>query len=149
MADDSVNDIRELKVSKITLGFIASILFVGGTVAWTAAGTANRISNLEDTVHEIESNKSVADQAVLSRLESLERTIENMEPQDTSGLESTVGGVTEHLEEMEETIDELERFLEEDIQWQIGDLWWRTDVIERACRTRKWCDEILHDEFDR
>jgi hypothetical protein len=142
MADDSVNDIRELKVSKITLGFIASILFVGGTVAWTAAGTANRISNLEDTVHEIESNKSVADQAVMSRLESLERTIENMEPPDTTGLESTIEG-------MEETIDELERFLEEDIQWQIGDLWWRTDVIERACRTKKWCDEILSDEFDR
>tara|TARA_B100000929_G_scaffold269367_1_gene238878 strand:- start:52 stop:480 length:429 start_codon:yes stop_codon:yes gene_type:complete len=140
MADDSVNDIRELKVSKITLGFIASILFVGGTVAWTAAGTANRISNLEDTVHEIETNKSVADQAVLSRLESLERTIENMEAPDTAGLEDTI-------EDMEETIEELERFLDEDIQWQIGDLWWRTDVIERACRTRKWCDEILSDEF--
>ena len=142
MADDSVNDIRELKVSKITLGFIASILFVGGTVAWTAAGTANRISNLEDTVHEIETNKSVADQAVLSRLESLERTIENMEPQDTSGLESTV-------KDMEDAIEELERRLEEDIQWQIGDLWWRTDMIEDACRTKTWCDDILRKEFDR
>jgi predicted RNase H-like nuclease (RuvC/YqgF family) len=142
MADDSVNDIRELKVSKITLGFIASILFVGGTVAWTAAGTANRISNLEDTVHEIESNKSVADQAVMSRLESLERTIENMEPPDTTGLESTV-------KDMEDAIEELERRLEEDIQWQIGDLWWRTDMIEDACRTKKWCDEILSKEFDR
>ena len=69
---DEVNDIRELKVSKITLGFIASILFVGGTVAWTAAGTANRISNLEDTVNEIETNKSLADQAVLTRLDRVE-----------------------------------------------------------------------------
>jgi len=137
---DEVNDIRELKVSKITLGFIASILFVGGTVAWTAAGTANRISNLEDTVNEIETNKSLADQAVLTRLDSLERTISDMESPDTSGLEDTI-------EELEEDLEEMQRFIDEDIQWQIGDLWWRTDVIERACRTKVWCDDILRQEF--
>ena len=137
---DAVNDIRELKVSKITLGFIASILFVGGTVAWTAAGTANRISNLEDTVNEIETNKSLADQAVLTRLDSLERTISDMESPDTSGLEDTI-------EELEEDLEEMQRFIDEDIQWQIGDLWWRTDVIERACRTKVWCDDILRQEF--
>ncbi len=138
MADDSVNDIRELKVSKITLGFIASILFVGGTVAWTAAGTANRISNLEDTVHEIETNKSLADAAVLTRLDSLEQSITGME--SPSGLEDTI-------EDLEEEIEEMQRFIDEDIQWQIGDLWWRTDVIERACRTRVWCDDALRQEF--
>ena len=137
---DEVNDIRELKVSKITLGFIASILFVGGTVAWTAAGTANRISNLEDTVNEIETNKSLADQAVLTRLDSLESTISDMESPDTSGLEDTI-------EELEEDLEEMQRFIDEDIQWQIGDLWWRTDVIERACRTKVWCDDILRQEF--
>ena len=137
---DEVNDIRELKVSKITLGFIASILFVGGTVAWTAAGTANRISNLEDPVNEIETNKSLADQAVLTRLDSLERTISDMESPDTSGLEDTI-------EELEEDLEEMQRFIDEDIQWQIGDLWWRTDVIERACRTKVWCDDILRQEF--
>ncbi len=140
MADDSVNDIRELKVSKITLGFIASILFVGGTVAWTAAGTANRISNLEDTVHEIETNKSLADAAVLTRLDSLEDSITDMESPDISGLEGTI-------EELEEEIEEMQRVIDEDIQWQIGDLWWRTDVIERACRTRVWCDDELRQEF--
>ncbi len=138
MADDSVNDIRELKVSKITLGFIASILFVGGTVAWTAAGTANRISNLEDTVNEIETNKSFADQAVLTRLDSLEQSITGMET--PSGLEDTI-------EDLEDEIEEMQRFIDEDIQWQIGDLWWRTDVIERACRTKVWCDDILRQEF--
>ena len=137
---DEVNDIRELKVCKITLGFIASILFVGGTVAWTAAGTANRISNLEDTVNEIETNKSLADQAVLTRLDSLERTISDMESPDTSGLEDTI-------EELEEDLEEMQRFIDEDIQWQIGDLWWRTDVIERACSTKVWCDDILRQEF--
>ena len=137
---DEVNDIRELKVSKITLGFIASILFVGGTVAWTAAGTANRISNLEATVNEIETNKSLADQAVLTRLDSLERTISDMESPDTSGLEDTI-------EELEEDLEEMQRFIDEDIQWQIGDLWWRTDVIERACRTKVWCADILRQEF--
>jgi len=140
MSDDSVTDIRELKVSKITLGFIASILFVGGTVAWTAAGTANRISNLEDTVNEIEMNKSVADQAVLTRLDSLENTISNIEAPDTEDLEDTI-------DDLRDDIAELERFIDEDIQWQIGDLWWRTDVIERACRTKVWCDDILRQEF--
>ena len=140
MSDDSVTDIRELKVSKITLGFIASILFVGGTVAWTAAGTANRISNLEDTVNEIEMNKSFADQAVLTRLDSLENTISNIEAPDTEDLEDTI-------DDLRDDIAELERFIDEDIQWQIGDLWWRTDVIERACRTRVWCDDILRQEF--
>ncbi len=140
MSDDSVTDIRELKVSKITLGFIASILFVGGTVAWTAAGTANRISNLEDTVNEIEMNKSFADQAVLTRLDSLENTISNIEAPDTEDLEDTI-------DDLRDDIAELERFIDEDIQWQIGDLWWRTDVIERACRTKVWCDDILRQEF--
>ena len=140
MSDDSVTDIRELKVSKITLGFIASILFVGGTVAWTAAGTANRISNLEDTVNEIEMNKSFADQAVLARLDSLENTISNIEAPDTEDLEDTI-------DDLRDDIAELERFIDEDIQWQIGDLWWRTDVIERACRTKVWCDDILRQEF--
>ena len=140
MSDDSVTDIRELKVSKITLGFIASILFVGGTVAWTAAGTANRISNLEDTVNEIEMNKSFADQAVLARLDSLENTISNIEAPDTEDLEDTI-------DDLRDDIAELERFIDEDIQWQTGDLWWRTDVIERACRTKVWCDDILRQEF--
>ena len=140
MSDASVTDIRELKVSKITLGFIASILFVGGTVAWTAAGTANRISNLEDTVNEIEMNKSFADQAVLTRLDSLENTISNIEAPDTEDLEDTI-------DDLRDDIAELERFIDEDIQWQIGDLWWRTDVIERACRTKVWCDDILRQEF--
>ena len=115
-------------------------MFVGGTVAWTAAGTANRISNLEDTVNVIETNKSFADQAVLTRLESLENTISNIEAPDTEDLEDTI-------EELEEEIDEMNRVLEEDLQWQIGDLWWRTDVIERACRTKVWCDDILRQEF--
>ena len=140
MSDDSVTDIRELKVSKITLGFIASILFVGGTVAWTAAGTANRISNLEDTVNEIEMNKSFADQAVLARLDSLENTISNIEAPDTEDLEDTI-------DDLRDAFAELERFIDEDIQWQTGDLWWRTDVIERACRTKVWCDDILRQEF--
>ncbi len=139
MSDD-VNDIRELKVSKITLGFIASILFVGGTIAWTAAGTANRISNLEDTVMVIESNKTFADQAVLQRLESLEKAIENAPTPDNSRLE-------EKLEDLESEIDDWNKWREEDLQWQLNDLWWRTDVIERACRTKVWCDDILRKEF--
>ena len=139
MSDD-VNDIRELKVSKITLGFIASILFVGGTIAWTAAGTANRISNLEDTVMVIESNKTFADQAVLQRLESLEKAIENAPTPDNSRLE-------EKLEDIESEIDDWNNWREEDLQWQLNDLWWRTDVIERACRTKVWCDDILRKEF--
>jgi len=139
MSDD-VNDIRELKVSKITLGFIASILFVGGTIAWTAAGTANRISNLEDTVMVIESNKTFADQAVLQRLESLEKAIENAPTPDNSRIE-------EKLEDIESEIDDWNNWREEDLQWQLNDLWWRTDVIERACRTKVWCDDILRKEF--
>jgi hypothetical protein len=39
-----------------------------------------------------------------------------------------------------EPLEEIQERLEE-IGWELGDLWWRTDMSEQACRTRKWCDE--------
>ena len=39
-----------------------------------------------------------------------------------------------------EPLEEIQERLEE-IGWELGDLWWRTDMSEQACRTRLWCDK--------
>ena len=43
-----------------------------------------------------------------------------------------------------EKVEDIEERLEE-IGWELGDLWWRTDMGEQACRTKTWCDEWYDD----
>tara|TARA_B110001454_G_C12559483_1_gene367036 strand:- start:99 stop:563 length:465 start_codon:yes stop_codon:yes gene_type:complete len=148
VSDDVVDQLKKVQVSKLTLGLIGSIVFVSAVVTWNAAQLASRIDNLETSVAAIE----VVDTSNLvttSQLLAAIHAIPVPEPVDlshlatTDDLEDLQDAVTE-LAAMEpewvDDIEEIEQRLEE-IGWELGDLWWRTDLSEQACRTRLWCDK--------
>ena len=51
--------------------------------------------------------------------------------------------IEEEVLDLEEVIEELERRIDEDTERQMGDLWWRMDVLTEVLRTRAWADELL------
>ena len=50
-------------------------------------------------------------------------------------------------EELEEIIEELQERIENDITWQIGDVFWRTDVLIDVISSRPWGEEMLRQHF--
>ena len=71
---DVVTDLKQVKISRITLGLILSVAVTSGVVVWNAAQVAGRIDDLEKTVAVIEQNTGT-DSAVLARLASIEKGV--------------------------------------------------------------------------
>ena len=85
-------------------------------------------------------NNNGADSQVLARLDNLERQIANIGPVNTEEVE-------EDILDIEELVEELEQRIDEDINWQIGDLWWRLDVLTQAIESRPWGEDFLRQQF--
>ena len=62
-------------------------------------------------------------------------------------LQGEVQGRTQDVLDLEELIEEIEQRLEEDLSYQLGDLFWRTDVLIEVIRSRPWGEELLRDHF--
>jgi len=169
MSDDVVDDLKKVQVSKLTLGLVGSIMAVSAVVTWNAAQVASRIDNLEDSVAAIEV-VDTSNLVTTSQLLAAIQAIPEPEPVDLSHLATTdlveslvaveqaaYEDLSDDLEDLQdsvtvllanadqepewvEQVEQIEQRLEE-IGWELGDLWWRTDMSEQACRTRKWCDE--------
>ena len=62
---------------------------------------------------------------------------------DLEDLQDSVANLLLDADREPEWVDEIEEIRQrlEEIGWELGDLWWRTDMNEQACRTRKWCDD--------
>jgi len=72
-----VTDLKQVKVSKITLGLILSVAVTSGVVVWNAASIAGRIDDLEKQVQVIEGNTGT-DSTVLAKLDDIsEGVLEN------------------------------------------------------------------------
>jgi hypothetical protein len=138
--NDVAEDFKQIKISRLTLGLIMSVAVTSGVVVWNAAQVAGRIGDLEHTVQVIEQGNNSADLAVLARLDNLERQIAGIGPIDTKEVE-------DDLLDIEELIEELETRLDEDIGWQLGDLWWRIDVLTEVLRSRAWGEELLREHL--
>ena len=151
MSDDVVDQLKKVQVSKLTLGLVGSIIAVSAVVTWNAAQVASRIDQLEVSVAAIE----VVDTSNLvttTQLLAAIQAIPEPEAVDLSylatadDLEDLQDSVTALLASADqepawiEPLEEIEQRLEE-IGWELGDLWWRTDMNEQACRSKKWCDE--------
>ena len=151
MSDDVVDQLKKVQVSKLTLGLVGSIIAVSAVVTWNAAQVASRIDTLEVAVANIE----VVDTSNLVTSAQLLAAIQAIpEPEavdlshlatadDLEDLQDSVSALLASADEEPawvEQIEEIEQRLEE-IGWELGDLWWRTDMSEQACRTRKWCDD--------
>jgi len=65
-----VTDLKQVKVSKITLGLILSVAVTSGVVVWNAASIAGRIDDLEKQVQVIEGNTGT-DSTVLAKLDEI------------------------------------------------------------------------------
>ncbi len=164
MSDDVVDDLKQVRISKVTLGLILGVVTFSAVITWNAAQVANRITGLERSVAVIEQNTGT-DSAVLARLDSIELGIETNATSlenlrlarvadsrnfATSVMVEIIAGDLESLnrkvDDLTESIESIEE-RQEEIGWELGDLWWRTDMNEQACRTRTWCDEWYDDNW--
>lgn len=140
MSEDAIRNLDDIKVSKVTLGFLASLVGLAAFITWNASSIANRIGELEETVIEMQLNNNGADSQVLARLDNLERQIANIGPLNTEEVE-------EDILDLEDLVEELAERIDDDISWQIGDLWWRLDVLTQAIESRPWGEEFLRQQF--
>ena len=169
MSDDVVDQLKKVQVSKLTLGLVGSIIAVSAVVTWNAAQGASRIDTLEVAVANIEvvdTSNLVTSAQLLAAIQAIPEpeavdlshlattdmvqslvAVEQAAYEDLSDdLEDLQDSVTALLvnadqePEWVEQIEQIEQRLEE-IGWELGDLWWRTDMNEQACRSKKWCDE--------
>ena len=140
MNDGSIDTLSDIKVSKVTLSFLCSLVGLAGFITWNASSIANRIGELEETVVMMQAANNGADSAVLERLGNLEKQITNIGPIDTEDIEEDVGDI-------EELLEEISRRMDEDISWQLGDLFHRTDVMMSLLREKEWAKETLDREF--
>ena len=137
--NDIAEDFKQIKISRLTLGLIMSVAITSGGVVWNAAQVAGRIGDLENTVQVIEQGNNTSDSAVLARLDALERQIAGINPVSTEEVE-------EDLIDISELVEDLERQIEE-YSYQLGDLWWRTDILLDAISSQPWGDEFLRQQF--
>jgi hypothetical protein len=140
MNDGSIDTLSDIKVSKVTLSFLCSLVGLAGFITWNASSIANRIGELEETVVMMQAANNGADSAVLERLQNLEKQINLIGPIDTEDIEEDVGDI-------EELLEEISRRMDEDISWQLGDLFHRTDVMMSLLREKEWAKETLDREF--
>lgn len=172
MSDDVIDQLKKVQVSKLTLGLVGSIVAVSAVVTWNAAQVASRIDILESSVAAIEV-VDTSDLVTSAQLLAAIQAIPTPEPIDLSHLATTdmvrslvaveqaaYEDLSDDLEDLQDSvtalankepewvddIEAIEQRLEE-IGWELGDLWWRTDMSEQACRTRKWCDEWYDDNW--
>ena len=162
MADSVITDLKQVKISRITLGLILSVAVTSGVVVWNAAQVAGRIDDLEKTVTVIEQNTGT-DSAVLARLASIEEgvstnadALENMRlarVEDTRNFASStmveiiVGDMESMKFQMESILDIVENGIDEfdQIYQRINSLEYRVDLNEEACRTKAWCEKFYDD----
>tara|TARA_Y100000758_G_C15952121_1_gene386327 strand:- start:348 stop:821 length:474 start_codon:yes stop_codon:yes gene_type:complete len=151
MTDDLTQDLKQIRISKVTLGLILGVVTFSAVITWNAAQVANRITGLERSVAVIEQNTGT-DSAVLARLDAIETgietnatSLENLRLARVADSRNFATSVMVELmaADVAALTNEVAEFNErlEEIGWELGDLWWRTDMNEQACRTRAWCDE--------
>ena len=175
MSDDVVDQLKKVQVSKLTLGLVGSIVAVSAVVTWNAAQVASRIDILEDSVAAIEvvdtSNLvtsaqllaaiqaipapepvDLSDLATTDMVESLvaiEQAAYEDLSDDLEDLQDSVAALLLDADREPEWVDDIEAIQQrlEEVGWELGDLWWRTDMNEQACRTRVWCDNWYDDNW--
>jgi len=155
MSDDVLEDFKQIRISKVTLGLILGVVCFSAVITWNAAQVANRIDLLERSVNGIpivDTDQFVTNVDLLRAIAAIPPPT----PIDLSGLatandlEDLKDSVTLLLVDADtepewvEKVEDIEERLEE-IGWELGDLWWRTDMGEQACRTKTWCDEWYDD----
>ena len=135
MNDKAVDSFSSFTVSKVTISFLFSLISLAAFITWNASSINNRIISLEESLTIIQQANSAADSGVLARLVTLETSLNNL-------------GNNDELADIEEFLDEIETRLDEDFSWQLGDLFYRTDMLTEALRTQQWGVDFMNQQYN-
>ena len=138
---ETVDSFSSFTVSKVTISFLFSLISLAAFITWNASSINNRIISLEESLTVIQQANSAADSGVLARLDNLETSLDNLGNLNVDGLQ-------EDIEELEELVEELETRLDEDFSWQLGDLFYRTDLLTEALRTQQWGVDFMNQQYN-
>lgn len=114
---EDVQDVKSLRVSRLTVGLLMSVAATSGIVVWQAAQLANRITGLEATVVEIQETTGAefVDQleAIVGAVQENADRIDDLHAARISDLERfapehLVQVLIENLGALEQRVDELE-----------------------------------------
>ena len=75
---------------------------------------------------------------MLARLVTLETSLNNLANID----------VNDEIADLEELVEEIETRLDEDFSWQLGDLFYRTDMLTEALRTQQWGADFMNQQYN-
>ena len=122
---EEITDIRQVKVSKVTLGLVLSCMSIGAVAAWSASSTLSAIS---------------------SRLESVELQIQHFDTGLTTQMEADFVAVRERLDEVETDHDNLSRRSDSDLTNTAKV--WVVDLLNDELITLKHRVEVLEDRIE-
>jgi hypothetical protein len=135
---ETVDSFSSFTVSKVTISFLFSLISLAAFITWNASSINNRIISLEESLTIIQQANSAADSGVLARLVTLETSLNNLANID----------VNDEISELEELVEEIETQLDEDFSWQLGDLFYRTDMLTEALRTQQWGVDFMNQQYN-
>ena len=156
-----VTDLKQVKVSRITLGLIMSVAITSGVVVWNAASIAGRIDDLEKQVQVIEGNTGT-DSTVLAKLDEISQGV----MENAGGLDDLrsarvddlsrftpahiTSAMAADLELIKSDVDEMKDIIA-GLGWipiEINALHERVDIAEGAIRSKAWGEDYYWDNSE-
>ena len=146
-----VTDLKQVKVSRITLGLIMSVAITSGVVVWNAASIAGRIDDLEKQVQVIEGNTGT-DSTVLAKLDEIyQGVMENADGLDdlrSARVDDLSRFTPAHitsakaadLEVIRNDVDEMKEIIAS-MAWvpsEFSTIWDRIYLAEEAIQSKNW-----------
>ena len=153
-----VTDLKQVRVSRITLGLIMSVAITSGVVVWNAASIAGRIDDLEKQVQVIEGNTGT-DSTVLAKLDEISQGVmENAGGLDdlrsarvddlsrftpahiTSAMAADVEIIRYDVDEMKEIIASMAW-----VPSEFSTIWDRIYLAEEAIQSKAWGEKFYNE----
>ena len=146
-----ITDLKQVKVSRITLGLIMSVAITSGVVVWNAASIAGRIDDLEKQVQVIEGNTGT-DSTVLAKLDEISQGV----MENAGGLDDLRSARVDDLsrftpahirsamaadvEIIRDDVDEMKEIIAS-MAWvpsEFSTIWDRIYLAEEAIQSKNW-----------
>ena len=146
-----VTDLKQVKVSRITLGLIMSVAITSGVVVWNAASIAGRIDDLEKQVQVIDGNTGT-DSTVLAKLDEISQGV----MENAGGLDDLrsarvddlsrftpahiTSAMAADLEVIRDDVDEMKEIIAS-MAWvpsEFSTIWDRIYLAEEAIQSKNW-----------
>ena len=146
-----VTDLKQVRVSRITLGLIMSVAITSGVVVWNAASIAGRIDDLEKQVQVIEGNTGT-DSTVLAKLDEISQGV----MENAGGLDDLrsarvddlsrftpahiTSAMAADLEVIRDDVDEMKEIIAS-MAWvpsEFSTIWDRIYLAEEAIQSKNW-----------